>query len=280
LAGFDNAKQRIYFQPNLAPSKQNPMSTPGNQKPLIGLTCRFSDRDDWYYLQVDYSRAVAAAGGIPVMIPLVPETAAELAARLDALVLCGSASDVDPARYRQPTHPMVKTIHSERDETDYQVLEHAFAEKKPVLGICYGMQLLNVFLKGTLIQHIPECVPGAIEHEDPATRHRIAIEPETQLAGWSGGAREITVNSTHHQGIQNLGLGLRVAARADDGMIEAVQGEFASHFVLGVQWHPERIWKEEGVSREIFSELVRAAQRWNSRNGAGAECQPRPCNVP
>jgi putative glutamine amidotransferase len=247
------------------------MTTESKMKPLIGLTCRFHDKEDWFYLPADYSRAVAAAGGIPVQVPLIPSVAAEVATHLDAIVLCGSPSDVDPARYGQQRHPEVTTVHHDRDETDIKVLEQAFREKKPILGICYGMQSLNVYLQGTLIQHIPAAIPGALDHRNDRTRHPVSPEPDSQIAGWAGGAREIVVNSTHHQSVQKPGRGLRVAARAPDGVIEAVEGEFPGHFVMGVEWHPERIWPEEEISRRIFSELVRAAseRRESLRKSAG-----------
>ena len=236
-------------------------------KPLIGLTCRFSEGDDWYYLSADYSRAVEAAGGIAVLIPLLPDTAAEIAAHLDGVVICGSGSDVDPERYHQPRHPKVKTVQADLDETSGRVLEVAFTEKKPVLGICYGMQLLNVFLEGTLIQHIPGTVRGALQHQDRSARHAVRWEPDSRIGEWAAGLGGAEVNSTHHQAILKPGLGLRVVGRAPDGVIEAVEGEFADHFVLGVQWHPERIWREEPVSRRIFEEFVIAAagrMRWSA----------------
>lgn len=237
------------------------MNTSERVKPLIGMTCRLDADDDWHYLPAEYSRAVAAAGGVPVLIPLIAETVSRLAAELDGFILCGSASDVDPSRYHQGRHPMVKSIHPERDETDFRVLEQAFAAKKPLLGICYGMQALNVFLRGTLIQHIPECVPGAIRHEDRRALHPIELAPESKLIEWADGKAAINVNSTHHQCVQVLGLGLHVGARSEDGIIEAVEGEFLDQFVVGVQWHPERIWKEEPLSARLFSELVCAARR-------------------
>jgi putative glutamine amidotransferase len=245
-------------------------------KPLIGLTCRFSEDDGWYYLSADYSRAVEAAGGIAVLIPLLPEAAAKIAARLDGVVICGSGSDVDPARYHQPRHPTLNSIQADLDETSCRVLECAFTDKKPVLGICYGMQLLNVFLAGTLIQHIPDALREALQHQDRRTRHAVRLEPESQMAEWAAGLREVAVNSTHHQAIQKPGLGLRVVGRAPDGIIEAVEGEFADHFVLGVQWHPERIWKEEPLSRRIFEEFVIAAsrrKRWSSEAVAEQNAQ-------
>ena len=235
------------------------MARENTTKPLIGLTCRWDDEKRWHYLPSDYAEAVAEAGGVPVQIPLISGIAAELAARLDAFVLTGSPSDVDPARYGQQPHAEVKKIHAARDETDFQVLERAFREKKPVLGICFGMQSLNVYLGGTLIQHIPASILNALQHKDPQARHRIVIEPGSQIAAWAAGEKEAQVNSTHHQAIERPGRGLRVVAQAPDGVIEAVEGGFPDHFVVGVQWHPERIWKDEPLSARLFAELIQAA---------------------
>jgi len=226
---------------------------------MIGLTCRWDESNGWYYLSADYSRAVAAAGGIPVQIPLIPGIVEELASRLDGFVLSGSPSDVDPARYSQPRHPEVKMVHPERDETDWRVLDHAFRTKKPVLGICFGMQSLNVYRAGTLLQHIPARIHGALEHKDRQAQHPITPAAGSRLSEWAGGTAEILVNSTHHQSLDEVGRGLRVAARAPDGVIEAVEGDFPDHFVVGVQWHPERIWETEPLSARVFQELVRAA---------------------
>ncbi|MBI4459072.1 MAG: gamma-glutamyl-gamma-aminobutyrate hydrolase family protein [Acidobacteria bacterium] len=239
-------------------------------KPLIGLTCRWDENNDYFYLPVDYARAVAAAGGMPVQIPLLPEIASEIAERLDGFVLCGSPSDVDPALYGQPRHPEVKMIHPERDETDSRVLEQVFREKKPALGICFGMQSLNVYLQGTLIQHIPDSIGEALEHKNRQVRHPVILGTNCSLVEWSGGVRELSVNSTHHQAIEKPGKGLHVVAKAPDGVVEAMEGEFPGHFVIGVQWHPERIWREEPLSARLFTELVAAAsgRREKTRTGA------------
>ena len=237
------------------------MTLATQRKPLIGLTCSYAVEDARYYLAAEYSSAVSAAGGASVQIPLLPDAAADIAARLDGIVLCGSPSDVEPARYGRSRQPEVANVNSSLDETCCRLLEHAFSEKKPVLAICYGVQVLNVFLGGTLIQHIPAAVDGALEHRDPTARHGVALEAGSQFATWAGDASEIFVNSTHHQAIEQSGRGLRVAGCSADGVIEAIEGQFPGHFVVGVQWHPERIWKEEAVSRQIFSELMEAASQ-------------------
>jgi putative glutamine amidotransferase len=123
------------------------------------------------------------------------------------------------------------------------------------------MQSLNVFRGGTLVQHIAEQVPGALSHENRQLGHAIALEPGSRLAEWTGGIRELQVNSTHHQSPDKIGTGLRVGARAPDGVIEAIEGESSDHFVVGVEWHPERVWETDPFAARIFRELVLAAAR-------------------
>lgn len=235
------------------------MAPEKERKPLIGLTCRWDGEKQQHYLSSEYSEAVAAAGGVPVLIPLISGAAAALTACLDGVVLSGSGSDVDPELYHQKRSDEVTQVHPERDETDFQVLEQAFREKKPVFGICYGLQSLNVYLGGSLVQHIPTSVSSSIEHDCPTAHHEILLEPGSQLSAWLGGATKVQVNSTHHQSIDKPGLGLRVVAVASDGIIEAVEGGFPDHFVVAVQWHPERIWHNERLSARLFTELVHAA---------------------
>jgi putative glutamine amidotransferase len=165
---------------------------------------------------------------------------------------------------------MVTQVHRERDETDFAVLEHAFQMRKPLLGICFGMQSLNVYQGGTLIQDIPSLVPGAAQHDGPEAHHDASVEPGSSLAIWSGGARKIRVNSSHHQAIDKTGRDLRVTARAPDGVIEALEGSFPDHFIIAVAWHPERIWKDEPLSARLFTELIAAATRRASEPRAPA----------
>lgn len=240
-------------------------------RPVIGLTARWDEEKQRYTVANDYLRAVEAAGGVPALIPLIPAAVEELADSMDGMdgfILCGNPSDVDPARFGQPPHPLVRKIHAERDETDWRVLDHVFdhafdhAERKPVLGVCFGMQSLNVYRGGTLVQHIPAQVPGALEHEN--TEHVVELDAGSRLAEWAGERQEIRVNSTHHQSVDAIGSGLRLAARSPDGVIEAVEGDSSDHFVVGVEWHPERIWETESLSARLFLELVRAAAKRRS----------------
>jgi putative glutamine amidotransferase len=233
----------------------------GLARAVIGITGQWNEGKQRCFVSSEFLRAVDAAGGEPAILALVPSAVGKSAARMDAFILSGNASDIDPARYGQPRHPQVKTIQQDRDETDWRVLEHVYRTGKPVLGICFGMQSLNVYRGGTLVQHIAEQLPGALDHENRQLDHAIALEPGSRLAEWTGGIRELRVNSTHHQAPDKIGTGLRVAARAPDGVIEAIEAESSDHFVIGVEWHPERVWETEPFAARIFRELVLAAAR-------------------
>jgi putative glutamine amidotransferase len=177
-----------------------------------------------------YVTAINRAGGEPVVISLGRSRAEvdHIAKTLDAILLSGSPSDVDPALFHSERHPQTAPADPDRERTDFALLEHAFAQKKPVLAICYGIQSLNVFLGGTLLQDIPSEVGTKIEHEwddengAPETFHSIRIEPGSQLAQIAG-ADEALVNSSHHQSVLEPGRDLRVVARSEDQVIEAVE---------------------------------------------------------
>ena len=241
------------------------VNCPGN--PVIGLVGRWDEEKQEFTVADDYLRAVKAAGGVPALLSQGPGAWEEAVCRMDGFLLCGNASDIAPTRYGQPRHPRTETIHVKRDAADWRVLEHAFDARKPVLGICFGMQSLNVYLGGTLLQHIPEQVPGALEHESREAEHAILLDAGSRLAEWAGGIRELRVNSRHHQSPDRIGNGLRVAARAPDGVLEALEGDGADHFVIGVAWHPERIWEREALSARLFQELVSAAKKRRSDGG-------------
>jgi len=246
-------------------------------RPVIGLTGRWDNEQQKCFVPDDYLRAVEAAGGVPALIPLAKadEPLANVPgwARIedmDGFVLCGNPSDIDPARYGQQRHPQLGKIEPERDQADWRILEHAFRARKPVLGICFGLQSLNVYRGGTLLQDIPAQVPGALQHDDCEGGHVIALEGASRLFVWAGGRTEVRVNSTHHQAAEKIGEGLRLAARAPDGVIEAVEGEDPGHFVIGVQWHPERIWKTEALSARLFVALTGAAASRRLNEGKAA----------
>ena len=211
--------------------------------PLVGLTGRGKRAahvqgmpPSWADVPVEvhvseYSSKVGQAGGLPVMLTRQADASA-LAERLAGLVLTGGA-DIDPARYRHHPDPGLGTVEPERDDFELQLLAAMVARGRPVLGICRGLQVINVWAGGTLHQHVPahqrvDCAPNE-------TAHTVSVDTTTRL-----GARYpdvIDVNSFHHQTVDRLGDGLVVVGRAPDGVIEIV--EHARHRVAAVQWHPE-----------------------------------------
>jgi putative glutamine amidotransferase len=213
-----------------------------------------------------YEQAVQQAGGEPVRIPLelTPAEAMKLIERCDAVVLPGSKADVDPAKYDAPRHRKTEDADTRRDTLDELLLQDAYNMRKPLLGICYGLQILNVYRSGTLLQHIE----SQINHEagrKVAVAHTVELEPQSTLARIVAGTNQssltIAVNSSHHQSAEAIGDGLRIAARCpDDRIIEAVEGTAPDHFVLAVQWHPERSAEEDERSRAIFRALIGAAE--------------------
>jgi len=227
-----------------------------------------------------YERAVALLGGEPVSIP-PDRTWAEVRRMIescDGVLLPGSSADVDPARFHQPRSGRCAAADAHREEVDRLLLDDAYALRKPVLGICYGLQSLNVYRGGSLVQHIPEFVPHAarreVNHEagkKVAVAHTVEIEPDSLLANIvrgdshlpvTGAKLSLPVNSSHHQSADGVGEGLRIVARCpDDGIVEGLEGTAPGHFVLSVQWHPERSVDADDASRAIFRALINAARQ-------------------
>ena len=217
-----------------------------------------------------YERAVEMAGGEAVRIPLnqSPAEVMKLIERCDAVVLPGSKADVDPAKYGAPRHRQTADADSQRDTVDELLLQDAYNMHKPVLGICYGLQILNVYRTGTLLQHVESPVNHAAGRKVPVA-HTVDVEPQSKLAEIIAAGMPVdrqtsvvlNVNSSHHQVADVVGDGLRVAARSPrDGAIEALEGTSPDHFVLAVQWHPERSVDDDEPSRAIFRALVKAAR--------------------
>jgi putative glutamine amidotransferase len=210
-----------------------------------------------------YLRAVREAGGEPVEISLTfpPAKLKQLAESLDGFVLPGSPADVEPRRFGGTVDPHNAHPDKRREHTDDGLLEHALGNGKPVLAICYGVQLLNVHLHGTLVQDIPSEIRNAMDHDGGAGRdesvHPIRLE-SGQLAELAGGS-SARVNSSHHQSVGKPGRGLRIAARTADGVIEALEWTAGPGWALGVQWHPERM-TEDPFAASLFRRLVKEAQ--------------------
>lgn len=224
-----------------------------------------------FFLGRDYSEAVEAAGGVPVHLPLIPkaEYVAEALAGVDGVLLPGSNTDVDPHFYGEEPHPALGTVVPEKDETDRLVLAESERRGLPLLAICYGMQALNVWRGGTLVQDIGSMVENALKHEQnvPQNRpsHGLKVEPESfigRLDAAKAANGSLRVNSSHHQAVKQLGRDLTATAWAADGVIECIEDTANGSFVAGVQWHPEMTSAEDRLSRQIFEAFVaRCADR-------------------
>jgi len=238
-----------------------------------------TDREYSERAMPQYERAVELAGGEPVRISL-SENPGQVRALIEAcagVLLPGSKADVDPARFGQTKSPHTANADLKREAVDDILLEDAYAGAKPVLGICYGLQSLNVFRGGSLIQHIPDFLPQekrtTVDHEagkTVAVAHAVEVDRGSKLFGIAasngrtediGSSLLVPVNSSHHQSADETGKELRIVARcAEDDIIEALEGTCPDHFVLAVQWHPERSIADP-VSHGIFRALVEAAAR-------------------
>ena len=203
------------------------------------------------------------------MIPAftTPSTLLEYASRLDGVLLPGSSSDIDPARYGEAAHPRLGKMVPERDALDFALLESSEKAGLPVLGICFGAQSLNVFRGGTLVQDIPALVVDPLHHDDfgepqqPA-RHLVRLSKGSLLQRLAG-KDVVEVNSFHHQSAGQIGKNLQAVATAPDGVIEAVEDP-SGRFIVGVQWHPERGYKEDGFSQALFANFVQEAAKSKS----------------
>jgi putative glutamine amidotransferase len=228
-------------------------------RPLIGICAYEVPASFSHWRDVDsvmvpagYSRGVTAAGGLPLVIPPAEGTA-DLVDTLDGLLLTGG-SDIDPSLYGQQPAPETAGVLPHRDRAELTLLRAAVAAGLPVLGVCRGMQLLNVLLGGTLIQHLAD---GAMHKGPPGTftRHPVAVEGGTRLHAMVGGTAE--VHSCHHQAPDAIGEGLVVTAHAPDGVAEGIELP-GSEFCVGVLWHPEEDVEGGGP---LFRGLVAAAAR-------------------
>ena len=231
----------------------------GARRPVVGISA-YSEYARWgvWELQAsllpqNYVDQVSAAGGIPVLLPHVAGVDAAVD-RLDGLIISGGP-DVEPARYGAEPGPLTTAVRPERDAAELALFGAALQAGLPVLGVCRGMQLMNVALGGTLIQHLPDVVGHDGHSPTPGemSEHKVTVDPSSRLAGILG-MRTFVVPTHHHQAIDRLGSGLVATAWAEDGTIEAVEFGEPTGFALAVQWHPEA-----GDDPSLFRALVAAA---------------------
>ena len=226
-----------------------------------------------------YAAAVTqAAGGLPLLIPVLPDplAQADILDTLDGLLFPGSPSNIEPHHYDEgPSAP--GTLHDpERDATTLPLVRAAIEGGVPLLGVCRGFQEINVALGGSLWQHVEE-VPGMRDHREDKSQplevqygpaHEVELVPGGLLQRLAGGASRVAVNSLHGQGVKRLAPGLRVEARAPDGLVEAFAPEAAGAFALAVQWHPEWRATENAFSSALFAAFGDAARERAARRAA------------
>jgi putative glutamine amidotransferase len=246
------------------------------QKPRIAIPVPNSTRPGYVDRALpQYEHAVREAGGEPVVIQVnaTPSEIAQAIKQCDGVLLPGSPADVDPEKYGAERHAKTAPADPFRDNTDELLLQDAYNMRKPVFGICYGMQSLNVWRTGTLEQDLPDGVNHRAGRSVPEA-HQVQLEPHSRLATIlrKAGALPQTaplslpVNSSHHQAVASLGDGLKLVAWSpEDGVKEAAEGTASDHFVLVVQWHPERDYEDSPASRAIFAAFVQAAAAWHEQ---------------
>ena len=235
-------------------------------KPVIGIGSDVHHAEgerDRAFAFLTYVEALRNAGAIPVVIPPQPENAAAVVEQLDGILLAGGA-DCDPALYEEERHPSVTKVMEPRRQSNDLALASAARERGiPTLGVCLGLQMMNVAAGGSLVQDIDSAVDTEIQHAskpEKRARHDVLIEEGTQLASILP-ATELNVNSSHHQAVSRLGDGLRITAHAPDGVVEGLEDPRLP-FYVGVQWHPEDMPGENSATA-LFEAFVKAAREYS-----------------
>ncbi len=236
-------------------------------RPIVGVTsyveqARFGTWDvPAALIPLSYVQAIERAGGRALVVPPTEDGVEETLNALDGLLLSGG-SDLDPSLYGADTHPETRHVRPDRDRAELALLQGALARDLPVLAVCRGSQVLNVARGGNLVQHLPDSLGNEAHRETPGvfSKHAVEVDPHSRLGGIV--RRSIEVKSHHHQGYGELGEGLRVVARAEDGTIEAVEDP-ERRFAVGVLWHPE-----EGEDAALFEALVAEAEEYRASRRA------------
>lgn len=239
-------------------------------KPVIGITIDSIEIGDYskfpyYALRKDYSKAIFSLGGIPILLPQITEMAEEYVNSIDGLIISGGDFDIDPIYYGQHNKHDKVILNQQRTSFESTICKLALKNKMPIMGICGGEQLLNVILGGTLIQHIPDAVPNALEHEQPHPKnlpwHDITILNGTKYHDIVQ-VKSVKVNSTHHQAVDNIAPNMLVSAKSSDGIIEAIELKDYP-FCIGVQWHPEYLNGEH--DHKLFVEFINQAKKYHGQ---------------
>lgn len=244
-------------------------------RPCIGITTAHNAEQDYYYCRRNYTGGVRQAGGVPLLLPPLADqdSIQSCAARLDGLLLSGGG-DLRPSLFSEQPHWKLGEFDPERDDFEIRMLRLMIDLGKPVLGICRGIQVINVVLGGTLYQDLASQLPQSLQHRQEAPRrypaHSVTVRQGSRLSVSLGVSapdhpeatderpgHRLQVNSLHHQAIRDVAPGLQVTAWADDGVIEGV--EAPGPWVLGVQWHPEGLWEHDQAAASLFRALVGAA---------------------
>lgn len=245
------------------------------ERPLIGIPGRTvvdsSNGFKFSGIPLSYTRSIEKAGGAPIVIPLQlsEESLRVIYARLDGLLLAGGV-DVSPTQFGEEVMPYCGEIDELRDATELRVTRWALAEDKPIFGICRGIQMLNVAAGGSLYQDIPSQLDEPLGHEyrkgDPYTlrAHTVEIETGSRVAR-AFGVTQLEVNSLHHQAVKRVAPGLKVIARAPDGIVEAVESS-DDRFIVGVQFHPELLFDEDERMPRLFEAFVESAREYRRKS--------------
>ena len=240
-------------------------------RPVIGITVdfngnrpEFGGKEPTYFLRTRYAEVIWDLGGMPFLLPSFEKTrAAEfIFSKIDGLLLTGSGPDLPPSLYGEKQKYRFPLMHSLRIQFESILCRLALKNQKPLLGICGGAQILNVALKGSLIQDIPSQIQSSLVHRQKESAdkktHRVNILEDTRLSNILK-KTELRVNSSHHQSIKRPGNGLRINALSSDGVVEGIEHE--NHpFAIGVQWHPEWLYKTDRSAKKLFQAFIKAAE--------------------
>lgn len=240
-----------------------------SKKPVIAILPEIMEDSEyakystkpWYAVRECYANAVSAYGGVPIMFTHMHDNIQDMLSIVDAIIIAGGDSNIPPDLYgEEQKYPF--QIGRPRAEFEIKLLKQALALDMPIMGICHGMQIINVALGGSLYQNILKDIPGSTDHQHKSSRdktcHEIFINKDSKLHTMTG-LESSSVNSSHTQSVNELGKGLIVAATAPDGVVEAIEST-EHNFVLGFEWHPEFLVNPQ-LDAPLFQSLIQAAQR-------------------